>query len=117
MDQQFGHSTTTANLWYGLSDHDTLTTREHLLESFKTFSSKWHTFIRGEATQVQQRAIEVVVPHRCEENPNSGEALPTLATVEDLKGKNDHFEHIVTVHQSHASVAQLRPVLYTFCSL
>ena len=116
VDQQFGHSTTTANLWYGLSDRDTLTTREHLLESFKTLSSKWHTFIRGDVTQVQQRAKEVVVPHRSEENPNSGEALPTLATVEDLKGKNDHFEHIVTVHQSRKSVVQLRVFFGDSCA-
>jgi hypothetical protein len=49
-------------------------------------------------------------------NPNSGEALPTLATVEDLKGKSDRFEHIVTVHKSRKSVVQLRVFFGDSCA-
>ena len=42
IDEQFGHSSVTANLHYGRHDGEMGATREHMLHAFRMQSFKWH---------------------------------------------------------------------------
>ena len=120
---QFGHSTMTSNMWYGLSYGEMSTMRRHLIEEHRKASQTWHKFLQGKLPLKRKRVADTttLLPAQmnkvvCPAVLDSNSVLQVPPAVQCNMRHKDADESatlqgFVTVQQSRASLECLR----SFC--